>query len=116
MIFINIRFLIHTQILMSVQRVHTTVNKYVLILLVRLHVPATLDTDLLQMVILAMVNLLSNYLLMITDFEVNIFVDINECTEGTSGCGQVCRNTIGSYICSCRTGYRLDNDNRGCRG
>jgi hypothetical protein len=110
-----IRFQIHTQILMSVQRVHTTVNKYAIILLVRLHVPATLDTDF-QMVILAMVNLLSNYRLMITDIEVNISVDIDECTEGTSGCSHICSNTEGSYICSCQSGYRLDNDNHGCRG
>ena len=50
---------------MSVQRVLTTVHNCALILLVLLHVTATLDTDLLQMVILAMVNLLSHHLLMI---------------------------------------------------
>ncbi|MCG8621972.1 MAG: hypothetical protein MJE68_08270 [Proteobacteria bacterium] len=25
-------------------------------------------------------------------------------------------NTIGSYTCSCRTGYRLLNDGRSCQG
>lgn len=42
---------------MSVQRIHTTVHNCALILLVLLYVLAILDTDLLQMVILAMVKL-----------------------------------------------------------
>uniref|UniRef100_A0A182PLL3 Hemicentin-1 n=1 Tax=Anopheles epiroticus TaxID=199890 RepID=A0A182PLL3_9DIPT len=33
--------------------------------------------------------------------------DVDECTEGLcAGTGQVCRNTIGSYDCSCLEGYR----------
>ena len=31
-----------------------------------------------------------------------------------SSCSQICTNTIGSYICSCRPGYVLDIDNRNC--
>lgn len=42
--------------------------------------------------------------------------DINECTEGTDGCAQTCRNTIGSYTCSCMSGYRLANNSLGCNG
>ena len=56
--------LVSTQILMSVQRVHTTVHNNVIIPLVLLHVTATLGTDLLQTVIPAMVNLLAHHLLM----------------------------------------------------
>ena len=33
--------------------------------------------------------------------------DIDECTGNTHGCDQVCNNTIGSYECSCYTGYQL---------
>ena len=42
--------------------------------------------------------------------------DINECTEGTAGCAHKCNNTIGSYICSCDQGYRLESDGRICNG
>ena len=43
-------------------------------------------------------------------------VDINECSEDTDSCAQNCHNTIGSYTCSCTTGYRLASDGRGCNG
>ena len=41
-------------------------------------------------------------------------VDINECSQGTSGCSQLCTNTIGSYTCACHNGYQLSNDNHTC--
>lgn len=31
-------------------------------------------------------------------------------------CDQECINTLGSYSCSCRDGYRLLNDERSCTG
>ena len=43
-------------------------------------------------------------------------IDIDECREGTDGCGQVCSNTFGSYICGCNNGYRLAADLHGCNG
>ena len=43
--------------------------------------------------------------------------DINECVLGTSDCTQLCNNTVGSYVCSCNTGYTLDpNNNHACYG
>ena len=36
-------------------------------------------------------------------------VDIDECAELTSGCDQICTNTIGSFQCSCYPGYDLIN-------
>ncbi len=42
------------------------------------------------------------------------FADINECTNGTHRCEQICRNTPGSYTCSCNAGYVLANDRHGC--
>ena len=42
--------------------------------------------------------------------------DIDECARGTSGCSHMCNNTMGSYICTCRTGYRLASDNHNCMG
>ena len=40
--------------------------------------------------------------------------DIDECSEGISGCDQLCSNTLGSYTCSCYSGYELDTDNHTC--
>ena len=43
-------------------------------------------------------------------------LDINECLTNNGGCQHTCTNSIGSYACSCRTGYALDTDNHGCIG
>ena len=37
--------------------------------------------------------------------------DIDECALGTSGCNQICTNTIGSYVCSCYLGYQISSNN-----
>ena len=42
--------------------------------------------------------------------------DVNECTMGTSNCTQLCINNIGSYTCTCNSGYNLDADNHTCNG
>ena len=42
--------------------------------------------------------------------------DIDECTEGTSGCDHNCTNTDGSYYCTCLDGYELESDNHTCTG
>ena len=44
------------------------------------------------------------------------FLDINECTENSDGCAQICTNNAGSFICSCRSGYRLGSNGRNCIG
>ncbi len=46
----------------------------------------------------------------------NIVSDDNECQLGTDLCGQVCHDTLGSYTCSCRSGYALNDDGLSCRG
>ena len=43
-----------------------------------------------------------------------ITIEINECTESTHRCEQICRNKMGSYNCSCNVGYTLANDRHGC--
>ena len=45
-----------------------------------------------------------------------ICLDINECLLGTTGCTQICNNTVGSYTCSCNTGLTLNADNQTCVG
>ena len=36
--------------------------------------------------------------------------DIDECATDNGGCGHYCTNTPGSYQCSCRDGYTLEED------
>ena len=43
-------------------------------------------------------------------------LDINECSTNNGGCQHMCTNSIGSYTCSCNTGFTLDIDNHGCIG
>ena len=43
-----------------------------------------------------------------------LLLDINECQQGR--CSQVCTNTIGSYKCSCYSGYQLSDDSHTCIG
>jgi len=46
----------------------------------------------------------------VTDF----VVDIDEC-QTPGSCSQLCENRIGSFECSCHSGYRLDRgDNITC--
>ena len=55
------------------------------------------------------------YLAAVENRSNSFLIDIDECNEGTSGCAQTCTNTIGSYNCSCRTGFVLTN-RHGCEG
>ena len=41
-----------------------------------------------------------------------LFVDIDECTRYEGICDHFCTNTLGSYECSCRTGFELYTDPR----
>lgn len=43
-------------------------------------------------------------------------LDIDECRDNTDGCAQNCINTVGSYSCTCNTGYSLASDRRTCEG
>lgn len=58
--------------------------------------------DIIVMIVLVEFSLLSDW------------SDVNECLEQTSGCQQVCNNTEGGYVCSCREGYTLNSDNKTC--
>lgn len=42
--------------------------------------------------------------------------DINECLVNNAGCDHFCRNTVGSFECGCRKGYKLLTDERTCQG
>ena len=46
----------------------------------------------------------------------NSFIDINECNSNNAGCDHTCENTDGTYVCSCKAGYELNNDQHSCEG
>ncbi|XP_013067334.2 tolloid-like protein 1 isoform X2 [Biomphalaria glabrata] len=40
--------------------------------------------------------------------------EYDECSSDEHGCDQVCVNTLGSYTCACRDGYKLHADGKRC--
>ena len=42
--------------------------------------------------------------------------EINECSTNNGGCDHDCNNTDGSFVCSCDSGYQLDNNSLNCSG
>ena len=42
-------------------------------------------------------------------------LDINECDTGVHNCDHFCHNNVGSYTCSCETGFDLV-EQRHCNG
>ena len=45
-----------------------------------------------------------------------LLLDIDECAAENGGCDQHCHNTVGSYFCTCDSGWRLDPDRHTCNG
>ena len=53
----------------------------------------------------------------ITFFPLRRVLDIDECTEQHRLCyNGRCKNTIGSFLCQCQSGFRLSADRRSCEG
>lgn len=48
-------------------------------------------------------------------FAAVFFTDIDECAVNNGGCMHECRNTIGSFICSCHNGYVLHENGLDCK-
>ena len=44
------------------------------------------------------------------------FTDLNECDNNNGGCSQMCNNIVGSFYCSCESGYYLLHDGFTCNG
>ena len=42
--------------------------------------------------------------------------DVDECALESDNCRHMCHNKVGSFTCSCRDGYKLRNNGRGCQG
>ncbi|SPP81274.1 dorsal-ventral patterning protein tolloid [Drosophila guanche] len=47
-------------------------------------------------------------------FVAKFVVDVDECAVNNGGCQHRCRNTYGSYQCSCRNGYTLSDNGHNC--
>jgi tolkin protein len=48
-------------------------------------------------------------------FAAVFFTDIDECATDNGGCQHECRNTIGSYTCSCHNGFMLHDNGHDCK-
>ena len=42
-------------------------------------------------------------------YDIDVYVDINECEQQPCQNNGTCANTVGSYICACPTGYNGTN-------
>ena len=55
-----------------------------------------------------------------TDSDLNcpLLTDYDECTQLSpcNGANEVCNNTVGSYKCSCESGYARNSSNGVCEG
>uniref|UniRef100_A0A8D1F7M9 Tolloid like 2 n=1 Tax=Sus scrofa TaxID=9823 RepID=A0A8D1F7M9_PIG len=48
-------------------------------------------------------------------FRAHFFSDKDECAKDNGGCQHECVNTVGSYLCRCRNGYRLHENQQDCK-
>ncbi|KDR10358.1 Dorsal-ventral patterning tolloid-like protein 1, partial [Zootermopsis nevadensis] len=48
-------------------------------------------------------------------FAAVFFTDMDECAINNGGCQHECRNTIGSYACSCHNGFMLHENGHDCK-
>lgn len=52
-----------------------------------------------------------------SDWIFTLFLDVNECVQFSDLCKNGrCRNTIGSFLCTCNQGYALDDYGTNCLG
>ena len=46
----------------------------------------------------------------------NLSSDVNECSTNNGGCEHGCVNNVGSFQCTCRSGFRLSSNRKSCTG
>lgn len=80
------------------------------------HVHAGVATGLIQMGTVAQVNSEQIIINASKDLLHGSHLDIDECSEESDRCHQICHNAIGTYACSCINGYKLSQDGTNCHG
>ena len=98
---------------MSVVKVFLAVLNCALITLEAIAVIVRMGIKLVLITILVLVRY--HHCIFIIDFACD-GTDINECASHNGGCEQNCQNTIGSYSCSCLSGYLIDSNGYNCTG
>ena len=73
-------------------------------------------TDLFLMVTLALVKDYAEMPFLLHSTQIYTTSDIDECSEESHRCEQNCHNSVGSYACSCDSGYHLNEDGLTCNG
>ncbi|KAG1668287.1 Tolloid-like protein 1 [Nymphon striatum] len=48
-------------------------------------------------------------------FAAIFFTDKDECATNNGGCQHICKNSIGSYVCSCHNGFMLHENKHDCK-
>nr|XP_057905222.1 bone morphogenetic protein 1-like isoform X1 [Doryrhamphus excisus] len=48
-------------------------------------------------------------------FKAHFFSDMDECSQENAGCQHECVNTMGSYSCQCRNGFKLHDNMHDCK-
>ena len=46
----------------------------------------------------------------------SLHTDVNECATNNGGCDQTCKNNVGTFACSCQSGYTLAINGLSCNG
>ena len=96
---------------MSVLSTLMTVTSMLIVLILKVVTSVNADQDTRMMAGVAEVQPLTLCRLMISYLSlVCSCADINECAQGTDNCDDnaICINTVGSFLCRCRTGYEGD--------
>ena len=106
---------------MNVKQTMEIVNTFVLILNLASIAPVIMDTTS-QMMLSVQVNIkIQEYELFLNGLVLYVcihfcVIDIDECSEETDKCHQICINTLGGYYCVCSDGFTLDSNNQTCHG
>ncbi|XP_065076987.1 protein tolkin-like [Ochlerotatus camptorhynchus] len=50
-----------------------------------------------------------------TGFAAIFSTDVDECAVNNGGCQHECKNTLGSYVCSCHNGYTMQDNGHDCK-
>ena len=61
-------------------------------------------------------NLCMTLCIHVSNLNTQLLADIDPCSLNIDVCAQICISTIGSYYCTCTTGYSLASDGRSYDG